>query len=48
MTPDHIPLVRLLERLIEEKTFDLSLVQKPLIDRVFILFQISPYNFYFN
>ncbi len=40
MTQDHRLLMSLLERLIEEKKFDLSLVQQPLIDRVFFLFNI--------
>ncbi len=40
MTHEHQLLVKLLERLIEKKTFDLSLVQQQLIDRVFFLFNI--------
>jgi len=40
MTYDHQLLVKLLEKLIEKKTFDLSLVQQQLIDRVFFLFNI--------
>jgi hypothetical protein len=37
---DHRELVKSLERMIEERTFDITLVQQLFIDKVFSLFNI--------